>query len=84
MACLFRLRVNQHSNQPLDLPPATEMNDVSALAADLGTRRCGCTRIVAQFGDQAGGVERRSTVGNEGMLDQGCRLSLVKPVYGRS
>jgi len=84
VAGLFRIRVGHHGDKPLDLAPAAKMDEVTFSPADIRARcRC-CCRIVAQFREQARGVERRGTVGNEGRLDQWGRLLLVDHALSQS
>jgi len=56
---LFRARVGENDNQPLDLAPATKMDHVSSVATDLCMPgRHGSSGFVTQFGNETGSVER--------------------------
>ena len=56
---LFRARVGENDNQPLDLAPATKMDHVASVATDLCMPgRHGSSGFVTQFGNETGSVER--------------------------
>lgn len=71
------------ANEPLDLAPAAEMEDIAPVAAVVGARRRGDAGRCAIEGDQPGGVHRRGAVEEEAGLVHGSRGFSRKPLPKR-
>jgi len=66
-----RVRIRQHRDQPLDLAPATEHEDVAALATVRGAVRGFIGRLVAIVRNQRIGLDDGLTIGHKRKLHNG-------------
>lgn len=66
MPCLFPVEVGHHKDQPLDLAPAAEMDDIAAVAAEFCFGRGNRGGAQPMVGHQPRGIERGRTVRDEG------------------
>jgi len=60
-----RFVISEQQDQPLDLAPVAEMDEIAEVAAALGARGGLQPGLVAEIGDQRPGIVERLPVGNE-------------------
>lgn len=77
-----RLIARQYLDQPLDLPPAAEMDDISTIATFGRAYRRSKRRFVSMYRQKFGGIGHGLAIGQIEMFVHRCAVPSTSSVFG--